>query len=174
MNKKEAVERFCNVAKSQVGVKEVGGNNCGTQIREFQTASWLKPGPWAWCAAFCCWTLKKWGDNKDVLEYMKMDVKQFESWRCKDASAFGWEKWARDKGLLVLPETKLAKAGDLVIFDFSHIGVVIKDQISIEAGIETVEGNTNGKGERDSVSGDGVWNKKRATSLTKCYVRILS
>jgi hypothetical protein len=36
----------------------------------------------------------------------------------------------------------------------------------------TLEGNTNGKGERDSTSGDGVWKKIRKKSLVKDLIRI--
>jgi hypothetical protein len=129
-------------------------------VRDYQRATWLEPGPWPWCAAFACWVLRKWANEQ----------KKPEGWRCRDASAFGWEKWATKNGIEVLPETAQAKAGDIVIFDFSHIGFVIEDQIGDY--IECCEGNTNVKGTRDSAGGDGVWLKTRHKSLTKCYVRI--
>jgi hypothetical protein len=40
--------------------------------------------------------------------------------------------------------------------------------------IKTVEGNTNGRGDRDSDSGDGVWEKQRMPILTKSYIRIFA
>jgi hypothetical protein len=40
--------------------------------------------------------------------------------------------------------------------------------------LATIEGNTNGKGERDSVTGDGVWVKERVPTLAKSYIRIFS
>ena len=95
-----------------------------------------------------------------------------EKWRCRDASAFGWEKWARQRNISVLPETEKARAGDFVVFDFSHIGLVIENQVSINSKIVTIEGNTNGRGERDSDAGDGVWEKQRMPSLTKSYIRM--
>jgi len=73
----------------------------------------------------------------------------------------------------VPPESTLSKAGDFVVFDFSHIGLVIADQGSPVDEILTVEGNTNGRGERDSEAGDGVWKKKRKPGLTKSYIRLL-
>jgi hypothetical protein len=51
--------------------------------------------------------------------------------------------------------------------------LVIADQALTEDEILTVEGNTNGRGERDSGTGDGVWKKKRKPSLTKSYIRLL-
>lgn len=163
-------DKLVQIALSQVGVKEEGGNNKGVRIIEYQRATWLPPAPWAWCAALQCWILREWLKDPEVLECFKLTTKAAELWRCKSAGAFDWENWARTKELIILPETAKAREGDFVIFDFSHIGLVIKDQKGMY--IETVEGNTNGKGERDSVSGDGVWLKKRHQSLTKCYLRM--
>jgi hypothetical protein len=97
--------------------------------------------------------------------------------RCRDASAFGWEKWAIERQrqrpqIKILPETAQALAGDFVIFDFSHIGIVVADQPVGSVFIETIEGNTNGAGDRDSTTGDGVWRKRRKRELTKSYIRL--
>jgi len=169
MSNKDFICKLVNIALAEVGTREVGGNNLGPRIREYQSATWLAPGAWPWCAAFVAWVLHEWLKDSDVLDAMKI---RSPDWGCKDASAFGWEKWARAKGLKVIPETEKAQAGDIVIFDFSHIGIVVEDQTGDT--INTCEGNTNGKGERDSVSGDGVWRKTRAQSLTKCYIRLLA
>lgn len=168
---KELLKRLIYIASKEVGVREEGGNNCGAHIREYQKATWLEPGAWPWCSAFCCWVLQQWLNDPEVASALNLKGMSVNEWRCKDASAFGWEKWAKFRGLQVLPETAKAQAGDFVIFDFSHIGIVTTNQVG--AVIQTCEGNTNGKGERDSTSGDGVWAKKRAYSLTKVYVRLL-
>lgn len=165
-----------SIAERQVGVREDDGvNNTGTEVQMFQTATWLPPGAWPWCAAFCCWILKEW--LKNPINYQSLGLhtsKEVEAWRCKDAKAFGWETWANKRGLTVLPETQLAKLGDFVIFDFSHIGIVVEDQKSIKSSIRTIEGNTNGAGDRESTTGDGVWRKTRIPSLTKSYIRIIT
>ena len=153
------------LAIAEIGVKEEGGNNRGARVKQYQQATWMPKATieagFAWCAAFTAFILAS--------SLVKTRVKGILP--CKDASAFGWEKWALKNGLLVLDETSLAKAGDFVIFNFSHIGIVIEDQLRGETFIITCEGNTNGKGERDSVSGDGVWRKKRNTNLVKSYLR---
>lgn len=166
---------FTGIAYSQVGVREDGGNNNGAQIREYQKATWLKPDSWAWCAAFVCWCLREWLDSspESCSALGLRSSEDLDKWRLKDASAFGAVKWAQSKGLYVTDEKEPAMAGDLVVFDFSHIGIVVEDQLPGKDYIVTVEGNTNGKGERDSVSGDGVWRKERKTSLVKNYIRIL-
>jgi hypothetical protein len=162
--------RLVDLALAEVGVREVGGNNRGPRIVDYQKATWLAPGPWPWCAAFQCWLVREWLKDPGVRRAFGLTTDaEVEAWRPRTAGAFDFERWGRSKNQIILPESATAKAGDLVIFDFSHIGVVVTDQIG--STIESVEGNTNGKGERDSLSGDGVWRKRRARSLVKCYIR---
>lgn len=163
-------QKLIELALKEVGTREIGGNNRGPRITEYQKATWLEPGPWPWCAAFVCWLIREWTKDPLVRSHLSLrNDKETEDWRPKTAGAFDFERWARSHDLIILKETDLAKAGDLVIFDFSHIGLVIGDQLA--ATIDTVEGNTNGQGERDSESGDGVWRKRRHRSLTKSYLR---
>jgi len=161
-----AVEGLVEIAMSQVGVKEVGGNNRGAKIREYQSATTLKPAPWPWCAAFCCWILDQW--LKDPRNVAWLNLKQMtpSQWKPRTAAAFGFIEWAKKR-----PNTTkiLSEVGDLVVFDFSHIGIVVKVG---EKNFQCVEGNTNQKGTRDSDSGDGVWLKTRTASLVRCYIRI--
>lgn len=169
----QSIEKLLVIAQGEVGTREGPINNTGTHIVEYQGATWLAPGAWPWCAAFTSWVMREWLENDEVRKALNLgSFSQAEKWRCRDASAFGWEKWAKQRGLQLLPETELARAGDFVVFDFSHIGLVIEDQKSISDKIKTIEGNTNGKGTADSESGDGVWQKDRVPSLVKSYVRI--
>ncbi|MDX2034916.1 MAG: hypothetical protein SF339_29845 [Blastocatellia bacterium] len=174
-----AIQKLVDLAKKEVGTREGSINNTGARIVEYQGATWLQPGAWPWCAAFTCWLMRELLEDEEVRNYLKtyfnrqeLTFAQAEKVRCRDASAFGWEKWASSHGFQLLSENNLAKAGDFVVFDFSHIGLVIEDQPNLSAKIRTIEGNTNGKGERDSTSGDGVWEKQRDRTLTKSYIRI--
>lgn len=174
-----AIDKLVALAHSQVGVREGPSNNTGARIVEYQGATWLQPGAWPWCAAFTCWLMRELIEDPQVLTHLSTYFKrpqltfaQADKLRCRDASAFGWEKWARSAGFEVLGETSLARAGDFVVFDFSHIGLVVQDQPSLADKLHTIEGNTNGRGERDSSSGDGVWEKRRDHTLTKSYIRI--
>lgn len=163
--------RLVKIAEKEIGTRETGDNNRGARIEEYQQATWLNPAPWPWCAAFTAWSLRKWLQDAEVMAALKLkDNNAAQEWRCRDASAFGWEKWGKSRKLAVLNETQPARPGDIVIFDFSHIGIVTGKSGKT---IATVEGNTNGKGERDSTSGDGVWGKSRKVELVKCYVRLL-
>lgn len=160
-----------DIAAGQVGIHEVGGNNLGPQVRVYQQATWLAPGAWPWCAAFTAWCLREWLGRADLRRVLGIgSMEQAEQWRCRDASAYGWEKWATQRHLLLLDESAPAQAGDFCTFDFSHIGIVRADQ---GATIQTIEGNTNGAGDRDSEGGDGVWRKSRARHLIKSFIRVL-
>jgi hypothetical protein len=163
---------FLEIALAEVGTKEEGGNNLGRKVKEYQKATWLRPGAWPWCAAFVSWVMMKWTVKHESQLESFFGIEQISVWRCHDASAFGWIKWAKRNGLYVTDEKEQAKAGDIVVFDFSHIGIVIADQLPGKDYIETVEANTNGKGERDSESGDGVWKKLRKTNLVRAYIRL--
>ena len=171
----ELIDELIKIADAQVGVREGAKNNTGARIVEYQGATWLAPGAWAWCAAFTSWAMREWLELDIVRQEMGFDSFSLaEKWRCRDAAAFGWEKWAKQRKIKVFPETELARRGDFVTFDFSHIGIVTANQPKVSSQIETIEGNTNGKGERDSKSGDGVWTKTRAPALVKSYIRIFS
>jgi len=168
--KQQLRAKIVEIALSQVGTREVGGNNNGAQIRQYMMATWLAPASWPWCAALCCWVLR------EALAFFP----EIKLSRCQDASAFGWETWGRKNGCEIIAKTELAKAGDFVIFDFNgaqqgggHIGIVVADQHMCFDHITTVEGNTNGAGDRESTTGDGVWEKRRTSpGAVVCYVRI--
>jgi hypothetical protein len=165
------IEKLADVAMSQVGVREVGGNNRGPKIRVYQAASSLKPGPWPWCAAFVDWCVQQWLGYPEVKKWLGLKHMTPEKWRPTTALAFGLIDWARKRPntVTVLPESAKAKVGDIVVFDFSHTGIVVGVGART---IDVVEGNTNGRGTRDSETGDGVWLKKRNLSLARCYLRI--
>ena len=167
------IAKLIEIAQGELGTREGPANNTGARIVEYQGATWLAPGAWPWCAAFTAWVVREWLEIEEVRNSLGLSSFSLaEKWRCRDASAFGWEKWALQRGLGVLPESEKAKAGDFVVFDFSHIGLVVQDQAGAKDNLITIEGNTNGKGERDSLSGDGVWRKERVPTLAKSYLRI--
>lgn len=169
----EARKALITIATAEVGVREGGGNNRGPRIVTYQKATWLKPDAWPWCAAFVCWCIQQWLKVEGVTAVVGILPTAVDKWRPQTAGAFDYERWAKEKGLEVVPEGADVLAGDIVIFDFSHIGIVIKDAPAKFKTLTVVEGNTNGKGERDSTSGDGVWQKERARSLAKVFIRLV-
>ena len=166
------IQKLVEIAKKEVGTRESGGNNCGTRIREYQTATEMAPGAWPWCAAFICYCIREWLKDGEVLPWLNLQTKTPEEWRPKTALAYGLKSWAvaRPNTTAIFAENDRAEPGDIVTFDFSHVGLVVSDNGDT---ITTVEGNTNGHGERDSETGDGVWLKERKKSLIRNLIRIV-
>jgi hypothetical protein len=165
------IDKLIALAELEVGVKEKGGNNNGEEIRKYQESTWLKPASWAWCAAFTAYILNRWLQNNLVRR--ALGITSPELWRCKDASAFGWIKWATKKGIYITDEKELAKRGDFVVFDFSHIGIVYEDQPTAKHKIKTIEGNTAPKTTQRDGNNDGVYKMERSRTLVKAYIRIV-
>lgn len=169
------------VAKQYLKVRESKVNNIAPEIQEMQKSTWLKPAAWPWCAAFTCHVLKKALENPEYETYIRSRYEiptTLENWRCKDASAFGWINWAnklklsaKHKEEILFDERKTAKCGDIVVFDFSHIGIV-ENQVPNSGIITTIEGNTSPKTtQRDGVN-DGVYQMTRKDTLVKSYIRL--
>lgn len=155
------------IAEREIGTREVGGNNCGARVREYQSATWTEPGAWPWCAAFICWLVREWLKAESVKALVHFV-------RPKTAGAWDLIRWAKDNGLRVLDWNEPCVRGDICVFDFNghgHVGLVAED--SERGEVATVDGNTNGKGERDSESGDGVWLKYRRRDLVKGFIRLV-
>jgi hypothetical protein len=165
------IYKLIQIATNEVGVLEHGGNNRGERIREYQSATNLAPAAWPWCAAYVDWCIREWIEIPQVVTWLNLQRKSPEEWRPKTALAYGLKSWAlqRPNTTDIFNETQRAQMGDIVTFDFSHVGFVVED---CGSEIVTLEGNTNGKGDRDSTNGDGVWRKIRKKSLVKDLIRI--
>lgn len=167
-------QRLVDIAKGQVGVREVPRNsNSGAMVREYQAATNLKGTGWPWCAAFVCWCIREWGKDKDVLRALKMNAAEFERTRPKTAAAYGFDEWARGTLIQVFDENEqpgaiTLHAGDIVTYDFSHVGIIDTDKGDT---LFTIEGNTDDAGSRE---GGGVYAKTRARSLARTVIRILA
>ena len=157
------------IASDEVGIREEGGENHGPRILQYMRATWMpdesnKAG-YPWCAAFVCWVVT------EAVRALQLPKKDYVY---QGADAYGWEKFARKKGWHVLTRDEQALPGDLVIFEFSHIGIVVQD-LGPNHYFHTIEGNTNGDGERE---GDGVYKKERervsarGNPLVKCFIRL--
>jgi len=160
--------RLISTARNEVGTVE-SSRNTGKRIREYQAATNLGGTSWPWCAAFVCWCIREWGKDAEVLKALGKSPAQFEKWRPKTAAAFGFEDWARKNGLLILTDSQQnqLRTGDLIVFDMSHIGIVVNDS---GTKVFTVEGNTGPSGGRE---GDGVWEKVRNRPEARSFIRLL-
>lgn len=91
--------------------------------------------------------------------------------RPQTAGAWDFQNWARKKStpaqlIKMTPTTKI-KAGDILIFKQSHIGLAVADQEG--STVKTVEGNTDLSGSRE---GGGVYRKARKVSKFQSIIRL--
>lgn len=156
------------LAEKELGKKETRGANLGPEVRKYQRSTNLDPGAWPWCAAFVCHMLQKWLENPECVKWLGLKRSKPDAWRPRTALAYGFLTWAakRPNTTVVLPDTALPKPGDIVMYDFSHVGIVKE---CAGSRFWAIEGNSNGQGSRD---GDGVYLKLRPRALARAFVRI--
>lgn len=137
-------------AEKLVGIMESGGNNRGKAVEKIIREGGGLPGQ-AWCGWFMAVVYKRAG-SKAV------------NWR--------WGAVRLYVPMSGISRTRDPKPGDLVRFNFSHIGMFVKD--NGDGTITTIEGNTGKSGDvSDSkTGGDGTYRKKRSKSLVKDYLRV--
>ena len=164
-------ERLVAIARADVGQTETSRNR-GPAIGKFWPATTYPEGyanREPYCAAALCYWVRKWLLEPDVLKAFGMSPIQAEEWRCKSPAAFGWTRWAMNKGLLVMGDTQknVLHTGDIMVFDMSHIGIVFDDY---GTRVRTIEANTGATGGRD---GDGIFEKDRPREIARNFIRLL-
>jgi len=158
-------------------IRESGGNNRGPDIVRYQEATWLPPGAWPWCQAFVAWVIREAIQRGGPVRFT----------RPRTAGAWDMENWATDRdqqtgssrrrsggaaagvSLIKPAEAAEARAGDIIVFNYSHIGIVVRDGL-VSGRIRTVEGNTSGSGaDRE---GDGVHAKTVEPRHLRSLIRL--
>jgi hypothetical protein len=156
-------EAIVQIATAEIGVEEINGTNSGKRVREYQSATDLGGTGWPWCAAFVCWVVE------DAL--VKCGIKETKTFkRPKTAGAWAFEAWSLAQDATTStkkPHRNDIKAGDIVIFKFSHIGLATSAP-DANGFVTTVEGNTDGAGSRE---GGAVLRKKRHVSKIRSRIR---
>jgi hypothetical protein len=151
-----AAPAIVGIAESQLGVKEATRNQ-GKEIAKYWPATDYPEGHAnrePWCAAFIAWCVQQAGIEP------RPRSAAVANW-VKDALKLKWTVFGPGDPLL------FPRAGDLVVFKFSHIGLVTG-----RAGydVQTIEGNTNEHGERE---GKFVMRHERSMrSECKSFIRL--
>jgi len=161
---KDLAKEIVRIAKAEVGVREVNNTNCGILVNEYKAATWLNPNKgWPWCAAFACWVIREALASSGVKQ-----TKKFK--RPRTAAAWDFENWslAQDETTwLRKPHDRDIMAGDIVVFNFSHIGIAVSSP-DTRGNVIIVEGNTDEAGSRE---GGGVYLKTRHASKIRSRIR---
>lgn len=141
-------EALARVAESYVGVIELGGDNRGPEVEEFQKSVNGKAEGQSWCMDFVQYCVEKAGAKFN--------------WRPTLFKSEGvLEVWQKSRGCA---QAQIPKRGLIAIWIMNgtqsgHCGIVIS--VSKDGTLfETVEGNT-GPGKDVIREGDGVYEKTR-------------
>lgn len=150
-----------------MGVKETGNNLAGksTKMKEIFEADDLvikgNTDGYPWCAAFVSLCVQK-------LCQQSIYYSSLTPPREASVSRF-LNIWAKQQHCLMFkPSDKLFKPvkGDIVVFSFSHIGIVESYNGTT---VTTIEGNTNAAGSREGVV---VARKHRSLGIIKSFIRL--
>jgi cell wall-associated NlpC family hydrolase len=146
-----------DIAKSQLGYKEVGSNNNNMY------GKWYGANNQPWCAMFVSWVFDKAGIVSKVAAQTRKGF----------ASCDAGLKWFTKKGKIV-PVGK-AQPGDIVFFQFDsdaqpdHVGICASNDG--KKYLTVYEGNTSSGSKGCQSNGDGVYLRKRAYSLVMGVAR---
>jgi len=158
---------LADIAAKYIGVKETGNNKAGDSkelLAIFKSDSLTVNGVtdgYPWCAAFVSFCVQKLLNNSPSFSMTTPP---------KEASVSRFlNVWAKNNNCLVFPRNSeffTPQKGDIVVFTFSHIGIV--ESVNGRM-ITTIEGNTNDAGSRE---GSVVARKVRINSIIKSYIRL--
>lgn len=149
-------EKVIRWAKTKVGVTESpAGSNWGPEIGE-----WIRftgySGPVYWCGCFACYAVVKIGGAK-IPSRIRLG---FNEYIIADALA-------HNNGLVAVGFSE-ARAGDIVLYTFPHIGLIEK---TVADTAYTVEGNTSPGTSGSQSNGGGVFARTRSRSEVRCIAR---
>jgi hypothetical protein len=158
---------LADIAARYIGVKETGNNKAGTSKALkaiFKSDSLVVNGVtdgYPWCAAFVSFCVQK------LLNYSPFFTTTIPP---REASVSRFlNNWAKNNNCLIFSGNSTLftpQKGDIVVFTFSHIGIV--ESVNGRM-ITTIEGNTNDAGSRE---GSVVARKIRVNSIIKSYIRL--
>jgi hypothetical protein len=141
------IDNVIQTYRAEIGVRELTGNNDGDRVETYLKSTDLGKG-YAWCAAFVNYAFSING--------------------IKTVDKPAWSpSWFSSEHLIYKRDFKLIKppaVGDIFGIYFkskkriAHVGFIDEAWNNNSKYITTVEGNTNGTGDRE---GDGVYRKRR-------------
>lgn len=157
-------------AVSQLGVSEQPpGSNQGPDLLKFWQATDYPDGMdnrEPWCSAFQCW----------VVQWAMQHATQPPAGLTKDtrpttAAVKGWIPWAMqhsDFVTVLSPSVAVPRPGDIVVYIFSHVGIVESYNSQRVPSLSCIEGNSNSDG---SAEGYEVVRHRRTIAQCRAFIR---
>lgn len=148
------ISDLVDIARKEIGTQEDPKHqNTGSSIKKYQDADNFPGQGYPWCAAFVDWCIEQYDQNNPIGIPLP-----------KSAAAFDLIKWGANNGLQLLDSSPLP--GDIVVYTFSHCGIVSSVE---DSGFHAIEGNTNPQGGRD---GYEVAERARTYNLVMKFIRL--
>ncbi len=158
------INDLVKIARKEIGTEEDQKHqNKGSSIQKYQGSTSLGGQGWPWCAAFVDWCVQQFTD----------EAGNNITHAPRTTAAFGLITWGNDNHFPVFnppisSKDPKPKPGDIVVYEFSHCGIVSKEGDSAHD-FYAIEGNTNPGGGRD---GYEVAERGRNYSSVKKFVRL--
>lgn len=157
--------RIVGLARADLGIRETEGKNQGPGIAKFWPATNYPDGfknrePYC-AAAACYWIKEATGAIKPPFDLPRT------------ARAFGFTEWAAKqagKGVVEIPRGATLEPGDLLVFEFSHFGIVEARCLQGKVTVQTIEANTSPASSDNE--GGGVFRRSRSRNLIRNVYRI--
>ena len=147
---------LAQIAAADLGLSESPkGSNKGPQLQKFFDAdNYAEKDGYPWCASAVSFWVQTWikEHSSGLIAPRLAAVAQFRDWAEKNR----------------LHVCSVASPNAIVVFNFSHIGIVEKAALN-DPTITTIEGNTNGEGGREGFS---VFRKSRPLSQCKFFITL--
>lgn len=155
-----------SVAQTQIGVHETSRNAAPELVKYWDATSYPTgmQDRQPWCAAFVAWVIFTAMLREPLLAIG-------DKTRPRSARVEDWVKWAAvpSSGAQMFgPRDPVLKPspGDVVVFTFSHIGIVERFD---GATVHTIEGNTDDQGSREGIK---VCRRKRKPGECRTFIRL--
>jgi hypothetical protein len=159
-----AITDLVNIARGQIGTEEDENHqNKGSSIEKYQACTGMSGQGWPWCAAFVDWCVQQFANEAGT------DITHVP----RTTAAFGLITWGNDNHYQVFnppvsPKDIKAMPGDIVVYEFSHTGIVSRAG-DPKYSFYAIEGNTNPGGGRD---GYEVAERGRSYSSVRKFIRL--
>lgn len=166
------LERLARIAEAELGnAEEPRGSNRGAAIQKYFEADAYTPNKadngYAWCACFVSWCVQRFLASAEGADVVVRPPRL--------SAAFSFRDWGKANGCLVLtpgacnPAHEWPKRGDIVVYTFSHVGIVTSVSAKGDRVFSAVEGNTDENGGRE---GWEVARRARTFGNVLCFVRM--
>lgn len=161
-------EFLVEIAIPYIGATESRGNRMGNDPRMqeiFEADHHLKDGMtdgYPWCCAFVSMCVQKLISQSIFYNHVRKPYTAGVS--------YFRTRWAPSQNCLIFTpnnETYSPHKGDVVVYKFSHIGIV--ESVNEDGSLNTIEGNTNQAGSRE---GTTLRRKVRQISSVRCLIRL--